>query len=397
MIEFKLPSLGSDMDQGKLLEWKVQPGDAVQRGQVIAVVDTSKAAVDVESWDPGTVLELLTQPGETIAVGTVMATLLAPGEDAASVQRSTITPSKPAPSPSPTAAPVAARPPGAEALPSATMRKAASPAARRHARELDVDIEKVAGTGPHGAVTIEDVDRAARETQASKPELPPMPDRRAEIRKAIAAAMSRSKREIPHYYLSEAVPMRTAVDWLTRFNAGRPVTERVLMGALQLKAVAITLRRFPELNGFWRDGAFQSGTTINPGVAISIRQGGLIAPALHDADRVALPELMRALTDLVSRARSGSLRSSEMSDPTVTITNLGEQGVDTVQGIIYPPQVAIIGFGRVVVRPWIENDALTVAPVVVASLAADHRVSDGHRGARFLAALNEQLQHPEDL
>jgi len=357
MIEFKLPSLGADMEQGKLLEWKVKPGEAVKRGQVVAVVDTSKAAVEVEIWHDGVVEELITKPGETIPVGTVMARLTAPGEAAAPVTR-----------------------------------KPASPAARKRAHELDVDIDKVTGTGPHGAVTVADV-----ESTAAKPSIAPTVDRQAEMRKAIAAAMGRSKREIPHYYLSEAIPMQRAIEHLARANEARPVTERVLLGALQLKAVALTLRQFPELNGFWRDGAFQPGAGIHVGVAISMRQGGLVAPAIHDVDGRSVEDLMRALADLVKRARAGSLRSSEMSDPTITVTNLGEQGVEAVFGVIYPPQVALVGFGRVAERAWAEAGALRAAPVVTATLSGDHRASDGHRGARFLAALREQLQRPETL
>jgi len=400
VIEFKLPSLGADMDEGKLLEWKVKPGDQVKRGDIVAVVDTSKAAVEVESWQEGTVFELLAQPGEKFAVGTVMATFLQPGESAQA-----FTPSRPAPAvPAAPAAGLAPGPTSAAQLahPAVGLRKPASPAARKRARELDIDVERVIGTGPHGVVTIEDIERAALAARRAPPDASPPAaatgtERNAEMRKAIAAAMARSKREIPHYYLSESIPMRRAVDWLGAENARRPVTSRLLMGALQLRAVALALRGFPDLNGYWRDGAYVPAAGIHLGVAISIRQGGLIAPALHDADLKSLDETMRALADLVKRARAGSLRSSEMSDPTLTVTNLGDQGVESVFGVIYPPQVALVGFGRVAERPWAEDGALRAMPVVTASLAADHRVSDGHRGARFLAELRSLLQKPEAL
>jgi pyruvate dehydrogenase E2 component (dihydrolipoamide acetyltransferase) len=217
------------------------------------------------------------------------------------------------------------------------------------------------------------------------------------MRKAIAAAMSRSKREIPHYYLSQTIPMQRAVDWLTAYNEKRPVAERVLMGALQLKAVALALKDFPDLNGFWKDNAYQPSPAVHAGVAISLRQGGLVAPAIHDVAELPLGELMKALADLVRRARAGSLRSSEMSDPTITVTNLGDQGVDATFAVIYPPQVAIVGFGRLATRPWAEDGMIGAVPTVVASLAGDHRASDGHRGARFLAALAALLQEPEKL
>jgi pyruvate dehydrogenase E2 component (dihydrolipoamide acetyltransferase) len=389
MIEFKLPSLGSDMDQGKLLAWHVKPGDPIQRGQVVAVVDTSKAAVDVETWNEGTVFELLVQPGETVPVGAVLATVLEPGETvehARQVQRS-----DQAPAPAPAARPAIVAQP-ATAAPSG--RRRVSPAARKHAEDAGIDLAAVAGTGPDGAVTLEDVKRAIEAAARA----PAPADRQNEMRKSIAAAMSRSKREIPHYYLSETVPMQRAVQWLAAANAARPVTERLLMATLQLKAVALALHDYPDLNGFFRDGAHQRSAQAHVGVAIALRQGGLIAPALHDVAAKPLDQLMRELTDLVRRARAGSLRSSEMSDPTITVTNLGEQGVEAVYGVIYPPQVALVGFGRIAQRAWADADgALLAMPVATASLAADHRVSDGHLGALFLAAVRERLQRPGEL
>jgi pyruvate dehydrogenase E2 component (dihydrolipoamide acetyltransferase) len=398
MIEFKLPSLGSDMDEGKLLAWHVQPGDAVKRGQVVAVVDTSKAAVDVEIWQDGTVAQLLVQPGATVPVGTVLATLLEEGESAAALAAG----AGPVAGGAGQAAPAGGQPAQAvagtpaQALHPATGMPAAgrrriSPAARKRAAECGVDVEALAGTGPDGAVTLHDVEAASLAAKAAPP------DRAAEMRKAIAAAMGRSKREIPHYYLSEPVPMRAALDWLAAANAGRPVTERLLLAVLQLKAVALALRKFPDMNGYYRDGAFQPAGAANVGVAIALRQGGLVAPALLDAGGKPLEQLMRELADLVRRARAGSLRSSEMGDATITVTNLGEQGVEMVSGVIYPPQVALVGFGRLTERPWVRDGGLCVMPVVTASLAADHRVSDGHRGALLLAEIRDLLQRPAEL
>ena len=209
--------------------------------------------------------------------------------------------------------------------------------------------------------------------------------------------MSRSKREIPHYYLSETIPMAKALAWLQQRNEGLSVTERILPAVLQLKAVAIALQRVPQLNGFYRDGAFQPATAVHAGVAISLRGGGLVAPALHDVGAKPLAQLMRELADLVKRARAGSLRSSEMSDPTITITNLGDQGVESVFGVIYPPQVALVGFGSVTLRPWVQDGELCALPLLTASLAADHRVTDGHQGALFLTELRDVLQQPETL
>lgn len=396
MIEFKLPSLGADMDKGTLLQWNIGPGDAVTRGQIVAVVDTSKAAVDVESWQEGVVFELLVQPGETVAVGTVLATLLEAGESPETVKRTIPSAKTPDVSVTPTPVPPAARPADLSTMPIATSeRRKVSPAARKHAQEHGINIEAVVGTGPGGAVTLQDVQQSAElPTQA---QAAAATDKQVQMRKAIASTMSRSKREIPHYYLSEAVPMRRAQEWLTATNEKRSLTERLLMATLQLKAVAMALKMYPDMNGFYLNGIHQPSRAIHIGVAISLRQGGLIAPAIHEVAAKSLDQLMRDLTDLVRRARAGSLRSSEMSDPTMTVTNLGEQGVDAVFGVIYPPQVALVGFGKIHDMPWVTDGALGVMPAMTESLAADHRVSDGHYGALFLAEVREQLQHPEQL
>lgn len=364
MIEFKLPSLGADMDEGTLLEWRVKPGDSVQKGQVIAVVDTAKAAVDVECWQPGTVHELIAEVGQKMPVGTLMALLREAGEPTSAVP------------PAPTLGP----------------RRMISPAARKRAVELGVDPAQLTGTGPQGAVTLEDVEKAG-----SKPAPTTPLDKAAEMRKAIAAAMARSKREIPHYYVAEDIPLAVALAWLQAANAQRPMAERLLPAALLLKAVALTLKRYPELNGTFKEGAFVAAERINLGVAISLRHGGLIAPALLDAAAKPLTQLMQELTDLVQRTRAGSLKSSELSDATITVTNLGDQGSQVVFGVIYPTQVALVGFGRISERAWVKDGTLSALPVVTASLSADHRVSDGHRGALFLRDLAEQLQHPEEL
>jgi len=342
----------------------------------MAVVDTSKAAVDVEIWHEGTVHELLVPVGAKVPVNTVLATLLAPGEAA--------------PAPAPQAAPQTAKP-------LAPSRHAVSPSARRRAKELGVDPDTLTGTGAQGAVTLADVEAAAKAAPAPAAAVAPAPDRQMDMRKAIAAAMSRSKREIPHYYLAETIPMKNALAWLQQRNAGLPITERILTAALLLKAVAAALQRTPELNGFYRDELFQPSAAVHAGVAISLRGGGLVAPALHDVGDKPLAQLMRELADLVKRARAGSLRSSEMSDPTITITNLGEQSVQSVFGVIYPPQVALVGFGSMEVRPWVDAGQLCAQPVLCATLAADHRASDGHRGALFLAELRELLQQPQTL
>ena len=209
--------------------------------------------------------------------------------------------------------------------------------------------------------------------------------------------MTRSKREIPHYYLSTTIDMNRALAWLSQENLKRSVEDRLVYGVLLLKAVALALREVPELNSVWTGAHAIQCSDINVGVAVSLRGGGLVAPALHHTDRVSIDELMKMFRDLIQRTRSGSLRSSELSDPTITVTSLGEQGVEAVFGIIYPPQVALVGFGRIVERPWSSGGQILSRPVMTATLSADHRVSDGHRGGLFLAAVDRKLQEPEKL
>jgi pyruvate dehydrogenase E2 component (dihydrolipoamide acetyltransferase) len=266
------------------------------------------------------------------------------------------------------------------------------PVARNRAAELGIDLDMIHGTGPDGEITLEDVELAVLSAVAQ-----PSADKHEEMRKAFVAAVTRSKREIPHYYLSEPVPMASAQDWLAAANAGRDPSERLLMEVLQLKAVALALKAYPDLNGWYAGGGFRPAPAAHIGVAIPLRQGGLVAPAIHDAGSKTLDELMRDLTNVVARARSGSLGSSELADTTISVINLGEARVDTVFGIIYPPQVALVGFGRVAPRPWVVDGALAPVPVATASLAADHRVTDSLYGALFLAELRELLQRPERL
>jgi pyruvate dehydrogenase E2 component (dihydrolipoamide acetyltransferase) len=191
--------------------------------------------------------------------------------------------------------------------------------------------------------------------------------------------------------------MRRATTWLAEENLRRAVPDRLLYGVLLIKAVALALRQVPELNSVWRGGEPIASEAVHVGVAISLRGGGLVAPALHDADRQSLGDLMRSFRDLVQRARSGGLRSSELADPTITVTSLGDQGVETVFGIVFPPQVAIVGFGKPVERPWVVDGQIVARPLITATLSADHRVSDGHRGALFLAAVDRLLQEPARL
>jgi pyruvate dehydrogenase E2 component (dihydrolipoamide acetyltransferase) len=399
VADFRMPSLGADMEAGTLVEWLVKPGDIVKHGDIVAVVETQKGAVEIETFQAGEIEQILVELNCKVPVGTPLARIRAPGEApsaaAAAPSAAPAAPLAAAPlAPAPVAAPA---PPPSRVAPGVAARGRASPAARRLAAAHGIDLATLTGSGPAGAVLYADVARAVA-TPIAPPERKRAPwlDLDA-MRTAIAAAMARSKREIPHYYLTHQVDVTGCEQWLTQQNAARPPDSRLLIGVLALKAAALAARRFPAFNGFHRDGKFEPAQAVHVGVAIAIRGGGLAAPALHDADRLPLDALMSRMRDLVQRTRAGRIRSSEISDPTITVSSLGERGVESLHAILYPPQVAIVGFGKVSARPWIVDGAVVPRSIVTITLSADHRVSDGHAGALFLSEIGRLLQEPDKL
>lgn len=421
MAEFLMPSLGADMQSGKLLEWLVKPGDVVKRGQVVAVVGTEKGDIEVEVFEDGVIHDFAAEAGAEVPVGALLAIINGGA-------------AKPAGAPMQTA--VAEAPPKAavetkiEAVKERPTtnghRVRISPLARKLAEELGVDLSQVQGTGPHGAIDKADVERAAEALKAraapppteaavvaAKPAVEPeaapatapierpkdkgSADFQAGMRRAIALAMARSNRDIPHYYLETRIDMTNALAWLEAENLQRSIQNRILPAVLLIKAVAKALTKVPQLNGYWVDDALQVAEGIHIGFAIALRQGGLVTPALHHADLKSADELMETLRDLIMRTRAGRLRSSELTDATITVTSLGDMGVEKVFGVIYPPQVALVGFGKVIEEVWVEKGMLGVRPVVHATLAGDHRATDGRVGAEFLDVLNKLLQEPTTL
>jgi len=432
MIDFVVPSLGADMDRATLVGWLVEPGDVVKKGQIIAEVETEKGVIEVECWHDGVVEELVVEPGpEKLPVGALLARIR-PLEGAPTPEPEAQPPTQAlkAPPLRPTAREVAPAPPirqlahrlgvdltrlertgpggvitrddvlrGASApagqgSPAGIVpergRKKASPRARWLASQLDVDLDSTSASGPEDMVVAKDIEAAP--ATALEPE-----DKVAAMRRAIARSMSHSKREIPHYYLATHIDLDKSLSWLEAVNAERSISRRILPAALLLKATALALREVPELNGHWIDEEFHRSEAVHIGVAISIREGGLVAPAIHNADQLELGEMMELLRDLVTRARSWRLRSSEMSDPTITVTNLGDRGVETAFPVIIPPQVAMVGLGKVVDAIVPVKGSPVAHPVIHVTLAGDHRVTDGHRGGLLLSTLEGLLQEPESL
>ncbi|MDD4855279.1 MAG: dihydrolipoamide acetyltransferase family protein [Sulfuricurvum sp.] len=384
MSQFIMPSLGADMESAVLMEWHVKEGDHVTKGQVIAEVETSKGVIEIEVFEEGFVEKILVKPETECTVGTPLAIIRTEGEQQAKIEAVQIIPE-------PHIEAVISHSSSDISTEEATQdeRIKASPAARRRAKEMGIDLFSLAAKGE--AVHLSQVESA--EPILSEPSTPQM----GGMRQAIAKAMSRSNAEIPHYYLSTSINMTPALHWLEELNAKRSIKERLLPAALLIRAITKALEEVPELNGFWKDDAPQISEDINPGIAIALRKGGLITPALLNAEKMNLDQTMQALDDLITRTRSGKLRNTEITQQTITITNLGDLGVESVYGVIYPPQVALVGLGRIMDTPWAEGDALCVRKVMQATLAGDHRATDGRIGAKFLEKLNDLLQHPQEL
>jgi pyruvate dehydrogenase E2 component (dihydrolipoamide acetyltransferase) len=360
MIELRLPSFGADMDDALFVAWHVQPGQAVRKGEIACVVETQKGAIDVELWQDGTVAALRAEPGQRLPVGAPLAWIAEAGEDWQVIAAGT------AAAPVDVATPVTG--PAFDPSPPAAAAQAPAPVDGAAAPGLTA--------APATATGAADATRAMRE--------------------AIGAAMARSKREIPHYYLAHEVNVEAALAALEALNTGKPPAERVLFAALALRAVAQAAAAVPGLNGHWVDGALCGAGHVHLGVVTALRGGGLVVPTLHDADHLALPALMAGLTQAIARARGGRLRSGDLGDATITVTNLGDLGCDEGWGVIYPPQVAIVGLGRITRRPVVAADgSLVAARTLRLTLAADHRASDGLVGARFIAAAAHRLEHPE--
>lgn len=397
-----MPSLGSQMIEAKLVQWHVQPGDTVKKGDIIGEIDTEKGLIDIEVFEDGIITELVAKEGEVVPVGSVMAVINGEDKSAESPVKISETTEKKARDDGESKATTQKTKTRTKASPAERVK--ASPLAKRVAEDLKVDISKVKGSGEGGTIHRKDVETFARQktTDETFEEELDMAEHisKAEgksMRQSISAAMSRSNKEIPHYYLETDIDMKTTLGWLSKENKNRSVNERLMPPILLIKAVANALTEVPQLNGFWTDEAMHIEEGIHVGFAISLRQGGLVIPAILDADLKLLDEIRSDFVDMVTRAREGHLRSREISSATITITNLGERGAEKVFGKIYPPQVALVGFGKITDQPRAIDGSIGVRPILSTVLAGDHRATDGHTGSQFLEKLNDQLQHPENL
>jgi pyruvate dehydrogenase E2 component (dihydrolipoamide acetyltransferase) len=351
-----MPSLGADMDQGKLMKWLIKPGDEIKKGQAIAVVETTKSTVEIESFKEGKVLELIGKEGEEIRVGSSIATFEIPEQ---------------------------------RHHESADSRLKVSPAARRLAITQGIKLEQVVGSGPGASIELRDIEKLI--TPVKTPE---KTGTGVNLRAAIAQAMGRSKKEIPHYYLRNRVSLDRFMAWIDEKNANLASEQRLMIPVALLRAVTLALQENPAMNGYFEKDLFSPKESIHLGMTIALKQGGVLVPAILDSQQLSVSELNLAFQDLLQRARKGELKNRELTEGTFTVSYLGDLGCDEVLGIIFPPQVALLGLGRIHKEAVVVNGVLRVGFVIQVTLSADHRVSDGLIGARFLASIEKFLTNP---
>ncbi len=407
--DMTMPSLGASMKNLTLTQWLVKEGDHVESGDIIAEIETQNGAINMGVYSSGIIAEILVEPFREVFVGTVLVRL------ALNVV------SQKNPMPTAVLAPIpalkatetlSARDKSIALSKQATGANAtdikASPIIRRLAKEQQLNLTGIKGSGPQGAISLNDLSTLLKEKIKNGSENIKTADiSEQNMRNAIAVAMAKSKQEIPHLYLSLEVDITNAELWLKQRYQTTSSENQVLLLALLLKALANALVKYPKLNGFYqsslkahtfeKNNNFEQANEIHIGKVISLRPGGLVVPAIHDVDQLSISEISQSIQDITKRSRNGHLRNSELMDATITVTNMGEHGVDSVFGIIYPPQVAIVGFGKVRKIVKIVNDNIENASVLTVSLSADHRVIDGMLAAKFLNCLAKNLQQPESL
>ncbi len=431
-IEVTMPQMGADMTEGTIVKWFKAVGETVNRGEMLAEIETDKANVELEAFESGTLLKLVAQEGEVVPVGEVIALLGEPNEAAPEVDRKppAVTPAKreieaevkaagPAPAAAPAATTVSA--PAPQAAPAQPAhedgRVRISPVARKIATDAGFDYSNLKGTGPDGRILRKDVETAISagpQAQAPAPAksegsapapaaarpapsaAPAVTGGLSKMRQAIARRMTQSKTTAPHYYLTLDIDMTPALEFRSQINANATDEQRVSINDLIVKACAIAIERHPKFNAEFHDTGLTMHDRINVCIGIAM-DDGLIAPAVLDCQAKSLGRIAIETKDLIARAKSGHLKADEYSEGTFTITNLGAYGVETLIGIINPPQAAILGVGSVMPKPVVKDNAVVIRQVMKVALSADHRVTDGAEGAVFIKEIQSLLEAPAAL
>ncbi len=441
-----MPKFGMDQEFGTVSTWLKQEGDAVEKGEPILEVETDKVNMEVEANASGILAGIKFGPGQTVPIGEVIAYILKPGEvlpEEKSTQKEDVLPTESAaPAPAETVPPRRATPVAermakthgvdlgtvvaarageritrvdvehhlsgrADGFSPATVPSGkimAVPAARRLARELDLDLATVSGTGPSGRIQSDDVRRAAELRPApaapivsSEPSMMPAVRRLIPLtgmRRTIAERLTNSVRETPQFIVSMGIEMRRAMEVLEDLRAAAPAAVRVTLTTVLVKACAWALARHPAVNASFQTDGIVEWADINIGVAAAVEQG-LVVPVVRHADRLSALEIAAQVVDLGQRAREGKLQLEEMQGGTFTISNLGMFGVDHFTAIINPPQAAILAVSRAAKRPVVtDDDQIEIKLLADFTLTADHRLVDGAKAAQFLADLKQAVEHP---
>ena len=419
-----MPQMGYDMREGTVVRWYKQEGETVDRGEVIADIETDKATVEFEAYTGGVLGRIVAQEGIAVPVGDLIAIITEPGESVpeaapAPAAEPTAAPaaapaSAPTPEPAPPAAPESAPPPPAAAPPSADGQVRASPIARRLARERGIDLSSVTGTGPNGRITERDIENYQPVAPETAPVAAPAPtpapapaaepaaapvDSRIELsrmRQTIARVTSDSKTNAPHFYVTAEIDMGKAMALRRDVNDASDPENRVSVNDLMVKACALALARHPKFNSFYRGDHLEVHGSLNIGIAIAL-ETGLILPGVSNCESKSLLQIAAATKDLISRANSGALRNEEYSSTTFSISNMGMFDVESFTAIIYPPHAAILAVGSVKQAPVVRDGELTVGTMMKATLSTDHRVADGAEAAQFLMEIKRILENPVSL
>ncbi|MBI2887384.1 MAG: 2-oxo acid dehydrogenase subunit E2 [Chloroflexi bacterium] len=417
--EIVMPRLSDTMSEGTVAKWRKQVGDRLAKGDTLVEIETDKATMELEVFEPGVLGRILVPEGQMVPVGVPIALVLAAGEELPAEQAAPT-----APTSAPTAAPAAA-PPQATGLalapdappeaqpPPAAGRVRASPLARRLAEEQGVDLSRVAGTGPDGRVTREDVEaflqRPAAE-QAPTPEVAPTPLPVAAaafpglveeeelvplstMQRTIVARMLESKAASPHFYVTSEIDMAEAVAFRRSLNEALGEGQGATVNDLVVKAVALALRQHPDANAAYRDGQMVRFKHVHVGIAVAV-PNGLVVPVIRHADQKSLRQIASEARELVEKARNRRLTIQEMEGSTFSVTNLGMYGVDQFTGIINQPNAAILAVGAIVRKPVVKEEQIVISDRMRVTLSVDHRVFYGATAAEFLRDVKSILEHP---
>jgi pyruvate dehydrogenase E2 component (dihydrolipoamide acetyltransferase) len=401
-----MPRLSDSMEEGTILQWLKAVGDEVKRGDELVEIETDKANMTYEATDEGVLLEIVADEGDTLPIGDVIARIGAESEEAPAREQPA---RNKAPEPAPTRTETRPAPPRTLQA-DGDGRVKASPVARRMARDLNVEIAALHGSGPGGRIVKADVEAAAAGTTAPPETERPRPAPTAapapegakgevtvvelnRLQQTVARRMAESKATVPHFYLETEIDMTEAVKARAELKELAGEAPAPTFNDMIVKACALALRDFPRANGSYRDGRVELYSRVNIGVAVAA-QDALVVPTVFDADRKPLGQIAAETRALAQKVRDGSITPPELSGGTFTVSNLGMFGVTEFSAVINPPQAAILAVGKMEPRAVVRDGEIVARNIMTLTLVCDHRILYGADAAEFLARIKALLEHP---